>query len=33
MDISEFKVNLQRKIQDSEGYGVKKLENRKLVIT
>jgi hypothetical protein len=33
MQISEVKVNLHSMFQDSQGYVVKKLENRKLVIT
>ena len=31
MQISEFKVNLQSKFQDSQAYEVRELENRKLV--
>lgn len=32
MQISEFKVSLQNKFQDSQALAVKELENRKLVI-
>ena len=32
MQISEFKVSLQNKFQDSQAYTMKELENRKLVI-
>jgi hypothetical protein len=32
MQISEFKVTLQSKFQDSQAEPVKKLKNRKLVI-
>lgn len=32
MKISEFKVNLQSKIQDSQALALKELEKRKLVM-
>jgi hypothetical protein len=32
MQISEFKVNLQSKIQDSQAQAMKELEKKKLVI-
>jgi hypothetical protein len=32
MQISEFKVSLQRKFQNCEPYAVRELENRKLII-